>query len=97
MVLVFPHSVVQTMTRPFFITVIFVSFLSCLVLSATPAFDSASEVFLAGNIGQCRSHPLEACFSGEGGGPSGGGGVESEAGSGGADGHYPCCKKPAYR
>lgn len=57
----------------------------------------SSEVFLAGDIGECRSHPQEACFVGDseicrtivrGGG---------KGGSGGGDGYYPCCKKPAYR
>lgn len=52
-----------------------------------------SEVFLAGDIGQCRSHPREAFFPGESGGMAAAGEQQGEGG----DGYYPCCKKPAYR
>lgn len=62
-----------------------------------------SEVFLAGDYGECHSHPLEACFSG-GGGDGGkscgiGGAVSGlERGEGqGLAGYYPCCRQPAYR
>lgn len=57
------------------------------------SFFFISEVFLAGDIGQCHSHPQEAFFPGESGAMV----VLGEQHAGGADGYYLCCKKPAYR
>ncbi|CAM9547483.1 unnamed protein product [Ectocarpus sp. 13 AM-2016] len=65
------------------------------------------EVFLAGDIGHCRSHPQQACFPGDsGGGSSGASGASvteisgeepGGVGVGAADGYYPCCKSPVNR
>ncbi|CAM9292811.1 unnamed protein product, partial [Hapterophycus canaliculatus] len=67
------------------------------------------EVFLAGDIGECRAHPQDACYSPEAKGSSTGtsdeGWVGDSKGREGsdheylerADGYYPCCRRPAYR
>lgn len=52
-------------------------------------FRPVSEVFLAGDIGQCRSHPQQARFPKENNGI---GDREEQA-----EGYYPCCKKSIYR
>ncbi|CAM9687380.1 unnamed protein product [Ectocarpus sp. 12 AP-2014] len=64
------------------------------------------EVFLAGDIGHCRSHPQQACFPGDSGGGSSTSGASTAGisgeelggvGMGAADGYYPCCKSPVNR
>ncbi|CBN79296.1 conserved unknown protein [Ectocarpus siliculosus] len=64
------------------------------------------EVFLAGDIGHCRSHPQQAFFPGDSGcGSSTTGasttGISGEerggVGVGAADGYYPCCQSPVNR
>ncbi|CAM9300693.1 unnamed protein product [Ectocarpus sp. 12 AP-2014] len=65
------------------------------------------EVFLAGDIGHCRSHPQQACFPGDsGGGSSSTSGASATeisgeepggVGMGAADGYYLCCKSPVNR
>ncbi|CAM9403658.1 unnamed protein product [Ectocarpus sp. 6 AP-2014] len=64
------------------------------------------EVFLAGDIGHCRSHPQQAFFPGDSGcgssttgaGTTGTSGEErGSVGVGAADGYYPCCQSPVNR
>lgn len=65
-----------------------------------------SEVFLAGDIGHCRSHPQQAFFPGDSGCDSSTSGASTTGisgeelggvGVGAADGYYPCCKSPVNR
>ncbi|CAM9596141.1 unnamed protein product [Ectocarpus sp. 4 AP-2014] len=64
------------------------------------------EVFLAGDIGHCRSHRQQPCFPGDSGGGSSISGASTTGisgeepggvGMGAADGYYPCCKSPVNR
>ncbi|CAM9749049.1 unnamed protein product, partial [Sphacelaria rigidula] len=68
-----------------------------------------SEIFLAGDLGECLSHTQEACFGGNSNSGSADGGVSggrstasfrlgSPAGEDfRLEGHYPCCGQKAYR